>query len=94
MNGLKKRKAAGQTGNALANKKAKARNPTPKSTRKPKARKSTSVDSLQWRKAKLPDMFDDAEGFYGLEEVDDVEIIRHSNNTIEFVCDTYTIWIL
>ncbi|KAI1440635.1 DEAD-domain-containing protein [Annulohypoxylon stygium] len=84
MNGLKKRKAAGQTGNALANKKAKARNPTPKSTRKPKARKSTSVDSLQWRKAKLPDMFDDAEGFYGLEEVDDVEIIRHSNNTIEF----------
>ncbi|XDG05882.1 hypothetical protein ABKA04_005497 [Annulohypoxylon sp. FPYF3050] len=84
MNGLKKRKAGGQTGNAPANKKVKARNSTPKSTRKPKARKSTSVDSLQWRKAKLPDMFDDAEGFYGLEEVDDVEIIRHSNNSIEF----------
>ncbi|KAI0899086.1 DEAD-domain-containing protein [Annulohypoxylon nitens] len=84
MNGLKKRKAAGQTGSAPANKKAKARNSTPKSTRKAKARKPTSVDSLQWRKAKLPDMFDDAEGFYGLEEVDDVEIIRHSNNTIEF----------
>lgn len=24
----------------------------------------------------MPEMFDDAEGFYGLEEVDDVEIVR------------------
>ncbi|KAI1211417.1 DEAD-domain-containing protein [Annulohypoxylon truncatum] len=78
MNGLKKRKASGQTGNAPANKKAKSRKSVSKS------RKLTNIDSLQWRKAKLPDMFDDAEGFYGLEEVDGVEIIKNSDNTIEF----------
>ncbi|KAI1086850.1 DEAD-domain-containing protein [Rostrohypoxylon terebratum] len=84
MDGLKKRKASGQTASAPAKKKAKAQNFISKSTKKAKARKPTSIDSLQWRKAKLPDMFDDAEGFYGLEEVDDVEIIKNSDNTIEF----------
>ncbi|KAI2472873.1 DEAD-domain-containing protein [Annulohypoxylon bovei var. microspora] len=84
MDGLRKRKAAGQTINAPATKKTKTRKPVPKSTKKPKARKLTTADSLQWRTAKLPDMFDDAEGFFGLEEVDDVEIIRKGDNTIEF----------
>ncbi|KAI2601764.1 DEAD-domain-containing protein [Hypoxylon sp. NC1633] len=84
MNGLKKRKAAGQVANTPATKKAKSRQSTIKSTKRTKARKPTTADSLQWREAKLPDMFNDAEGFYGLEEVDDVEVIRNSNNTIEF----------
>ncbi|KAI0887870.1 ATP-dependent RNA helicase MAK5 [Annulohypoxylon maeteangense] len=84
MDGLKKRKATGQNVDAPANKKAKSHKSVQKSTKKTQARKLMSADSLQWRKAKLPDMFDDAEGFYGLEEVDDVEIIRNSDNTIQF----------
>ncbi|OTA94917.1 hypothetical protein M434DRAFT_394273 [Hypoxylon sp. CO27-5] len=84
MNGFKKRKASGQTTNAPAKKKAKAHQSTLKFIKKTKARKPIGANSLQWRKAKLPDMFNDAEGFYGLEEVDDVEVIRNSDNTIEF----------
>ncbi|KAI2784438.1 ATP-dependent RNA helicase MAK5 [Daldinia loculata] len=83
MNGLKKRKATSQTSSAPAEKRAKARQPTGKSTQT-KAKKRITADSLRWRKAKLPDMFNDSEGFYGLEEVDDVEVIRNSNNTVEF----------
>ncbi|KAI0095747.1 DEAD-domain-containing protein [Hypoxylon sp. NC0597] len=84
MDGLKKRKASSQTMNAPAKKKAKPHQSTLRSTKKTKARKPIGANSLQWRKAKLPDMFNDAEGFYGLEEVDDVEVIRNSDNTIEF----------
>ncbi|KAI1649326.1 ATP-dependent RNA helicase MAK5 [Daldinia loculata] len=83
MNGLKKRKANSQTSSAPAEKRVKARQPTGKSTQT-KAKKRITADSLRWRKAKLPDMFNDSEGFYGLEEVDDVEVIRNSNNTVEF----------
>jgi ATP-dependent RNA helicase DDX24/MAK5 len=57
---------------------------------KQKSKKTTkrtvAVDALSWSKAQLPDMFDDAEGFYGLEEVEGVEVIRDNGNTIEFVC--------
>ncbi|KAI1662029.1 ATP-dependent RNA helicase MAK5 [Daldinia decipiens] len=83
MNGPKKRKATSQTSSAPAEKRVKARQPTGKSTQA-KAKKRITADSLRWRKAKLPDMFNDSEGFYGLEEVDDVEVIRNSNNTVEF----------
>ncbi|KAI1473197.1 ATP-dependent RNA helicase MAK5 [Daldinia caldariorum] len=83
MNGLKKRKAPSQTPSAPAKKKIKARQSTGKPAQS-KEKKRVSADSLRWRKAKLPDMFNDAEGFYGLEEVDDVEVFRNSDNTIEF----------
>lgn len=49
-----------------------------------KARRAVGVNSLKWRKATLPEMTNDAEGFFGLEEIDDVEVIRHEDNTIEF----------
>ncbi|KAI0009347.1 DEAD-domain-containing protein [Xylariaceae sp. FL0662B] len=81
MNGSKKRKA-GLPDLSPPAKKTKSPQLNSKSKKKPK--KSTGADSLPWRKTKLPEMFDDAEGFYGLEEVDDVEIIRHSNNIVEF----------
>ncbi|KAI1776989.1 DEAD-domain-containing protein [Hypoxylon cercidicola] len=84
MNGLKKRKSSGQATNAPAKKRTKAHQSTLRSTKKAAARKPTSANSLRWQKAKLPDMFDDAEGFFGLEEVDDVEVIRNDDNTIEF----------
>ncbi|KAI1636829.1 ATP-dependent RNA helicase MAK5 [Biscogniauxia mediterranea] len=80
MNGSKKRKATADTP-TKPNKKAK---PQKLSAKSKSARQPISVNSLRWRKAKLPDMFNDAEGFYGLEEVDDVEVVRNPDNTIEF----------
>ncbi|EEP76408.1 conserved hypothetical protein [Uncinocarpus reesii 1704] len=35
-----------------------------------------SVDQLDWKTVTLPDRIDDAEGFYGLEEIEGVDIIR------------------
>lgn len=84
MNGQKKRKAAGQATNPPA-KKSKAHQSALKMAKQAKSRKPISASSLRWREATLPDMFNDAEGFFGLEEVDDVEVIRNSDNTIEFV---------
>lgn len=39
-------------------------------------RTTFKVNELDWKRVELPDLLDDAEGFYGLEEIDDVEIIR------------------
>ncbi len=43
-----------------------------------------ALDALPWNEVEMPEMFDDAEGFFGLEEVDDVEVIREGN-TVKFV---------
>ncbi|KAL2140364.1 hypothetical protein VTI28DRAFT_3893 [Corynascus sepedonium] len=43
-----------------------------------------SVDSLAWKSVDVPEMFDDAEGFYGLEEVEGVEIVREGD-TVKFL---------
>ncbi|KAI0405083.1 ATP-dependent RNA helicase MAK5 [Xylaria palmicola] len=81
MNGAKKRKLA--TGGAsLSSKRTKTSSAAQKS--KTRSKRSVGVDSLPWSKAKLPDMFDDAEGFYGLEEVDGVEIIQGDGDILEF----------
>ncbi|KAL1836496.1 hypothetical protein VTJ49DRAFT_5070 [Mycothermus thermophilus] len=42
------------------------------------------VDSLPWNTVDVPEMFDDAEGFYGLEEVQGVEVVREGG-TVKFV---------
>jgi ATP-dependent RNA helicase DDX24/MAK5 len=47
-------------------------------------KRQIAVDSLPWNEVKMPDMFDDAEGFYGLEEVDDVEVVREGD-IVKFV---------
>ncbi|ESZ95661.1 hypothetical protein SBOR_3962 [Sclerotinia borealis F-4128] len=47
-------------------------------------KKQVAVDSLPWNEVTMPDMFEDAEGFYGLEEVEDVEIIR-DGDVVKFV---------
>lgn len=39
-------------------------------------KRSVAQDALPWNEVKLPDMFDDAEGFFGLEEVEGVEVIK------------------
>lgn len=41
-------------------------------------------DALKWKRATLPDRLDDAEGFYDLEEIDDVEVVRDEKNHVMF----------
>ena len=38
-----------------------------------------NVDQLAWKQVALPDRLEDAEGFFGLEEIDDVEIVRNGD---------------
>lgn len=38
------------------------------------------LDQLAWKEVIIPDRFDDAEGFFGLEEIDDVDIVRDAGN--------------
>lgn len=86
MNGAKKRKQSTES-NVVS---AKKRSKTSSTSQKAKKQKRTvtrpvRVDSLKWSKAELPEMFDDAEGFFGLEEIEGVEVVRSNGNTIEFV---------
>jgi len=38
--------------------------------------KLVSVDELKWSEVTLLDRFEDAEGFFGLEEIEGVEVVR------------------
>jgi hypothetical protein len=49
-----------------------------------KSKRPVAIDKLQWKTVDVPEMFDDAEGFYGLEEVEGVDIVR-DGETIKFV---------
>jgi len=82
MNGAKKRKQTAG-GVPVSAKRTKTSALPPKT--KNKTKRTVGVNSLRWSKAKLPDMFNDAEGFYGLEEVEGVEVVRNSDNIVEFV---------
>jgi len=56
----------------------------PAKVAKPLEKRRVAVDALPWNEVEMPQMFDDAEGFYGLEEVEGVEIIR-GGGTVQFV---------
>ncbi|KAI5287979.1 ATP-dependent RNA helicase [Ascosphaera aggregata] len=43
-------------------------------------KKAFKVDELDWQPVTLPDFLDDAEGFYGLEEIGGVEIVRDAEH--------------
>lgn len=47
-------------------------------------KRAVPADALPWNEIEMPDMFDDAEGFFGLEEVEGVEVVREGN-TVKFV---------
>jgi ATP-dependent RNA helicase DDX24/MAK5 len=47
-------------------------------------KRSVALDALPWNEVEMPDMFEDAEGFFGLEEVEGVEVIREGD-TVKFV---------
>ncbi|KAL2368323.1 ATP-dependent RNA helicase [Blastomyces gilchristii] len=38
------------------------------------------IDQLDWKEVALPDRLEDAEGFFGLEEIDGVDIVRPTGN--------------
>lgn len=39
---------------------------------------NVGIDDLNWKEVALPDRMEDAEGFFGLEEIDGVDIVRKS----------------
>ncbi|USP79540.1 ATP-dependent RNA helicase MAK5 [Curvularia clavata] len=41
-----------------------------------KTKRRVQLDQLGWKTVSMPDRLEDTEGFYGLEEIDDVEIIK------------------
>ncbi|KAI9682415.1 MAG: ATP-dependent RNA helicase [Caeruleum heppii] len=56
-----------------------------RSTSHAPAGESLSLDALEWKEVALPDRFDDAEGFFGLEEIDDVDVVRDAQGgTVEY----------
>lgn len=54
-----------------------------------KAKTARRADDLAWKDVSMPDRIDDYEGFFGLEEVDDVEVVKDaSSGSIAFVSKT------
>lgn len=51
--------------------------PSERLSEQPDAHKEgMALDDLPWSKVPLPGRFEDAEGFFGLEEISDIELIR------------------
>ncbi|KAI1006521.1 ATP-dependent RNA helicase [Podosphaera aphanis] len=50
-------------------------------------KRPVALDALPWNEVEMPNILDDAEGFYGLEEVEGVEVVR-DKNTLQFVTVT------
>ncbi|GAM89743.1 hypothetical protein ANO11243_077820 [Dothideomycetidae sp. 11243] len=49
----------------------------------PLARK-VRLDELKWNDVEMPDKLDDYEGFFGLEEIDDVEVVKDASGKMSF----------
>ena len=47
----------------------------PKSATK-KQKRRVQLNDLGWKTVGMPDRLEDTEGFYGLEEIDDVDVVR------------------
>ncbi|KAK3492510.1 P-loop containing nucleoside triphosphate hydrolase protein [Neurospora hispaniola] len=60
------------------NTKAPASGPKRRKTQQPskQIKRPVSVDALAWKTVDIPEMFDDAEGFFGLEEITGVDIVK------------------
>ncbi|KAF6804372.1 ATP-dependent rna helicase mak5 [Colletotrichum sojae] len=50
----------------------------------PPKKRTVGASALPWKKVDVPEMFDDAEGFYGLEVIEGVDVVKHGDN-VEFV---------
>lgn len=70
---------------AVANAPVKKRKKAPaKSSKTSKPKRVVDANSLPWKSVELPEMFNDAEGFYGLEEITGVDVVRNGN-VVKFV---------
>lgn len=45
---------------------------------------SVGVEDLNWKEVAMPDRMEDAEGFFGLEEIEGVDIIKQSDGGVHF----------
>ena len=78
--GKRKHRAAGP--GQSSRKRAKLGHKAKPAATKPK--RVVAVDDLPWKTVDVPEMHDDAEGFFGLEEVEGVDIVRVGDK-IQFV---------
>jgi ATP-dependent RNA helicase DDX24/MAK5 len=76
MSGPKKRPSNG-TQHAASSKKRQKLNQGNGECNQP--RPTLKSDQLRWTEVALPDRLEDAEGFFGLEEIDDVEVIKDAS---------------
>ena len=60
---------------ATANKSSKAAPPKLEKVR---------LDDLAWNDVEMPDRLDDMEGFYGLEEIEDVDVVKDDNGIVSY----------
>ncbi|THW60059.1 P-loop containing nucleoside triphosphate hydrolase protein [Aureobasidium pullulans] len=60
---------------ATANKSSKAAPPKMEKVR---------LDDLAWNDVEMPDRLDDMEGFYGLEEIEDVDVVKDDNGIVSY----------
>ena len=47
-------------------------------------KRAVALNDLKWRSVDVPGALDDYEGFFGLEEVDDIEIVKTESGQIKF----------
>lgn len=83
----KKRKLPAALSGASAKNNGKRRKASGNQKVAAKPKRVVEASSLAWKSVDLPEMFNDAEGFFGLEEVTGVEVVRNGN-TVKFVSET------
>lgn len=50
----------------------------------PQKSEKVRLDDLAWTEVEMPDRLDDFEGFYGLEEIDDVDVVKQDNGIVSY----------
>lgn len=50
----------------------------------PDKKRKTNLDALRWKEVSLPDRLEDYEGFFGLEEVENVDVVRDPSGVISY----------
>ena len=79
----RKRKGPPSDGSRIS-KRSKPSKSKPKRPAKLSKTRTVDVDSLPWKPVEIPEMYDDAEGFFGLQVIDGVEIVRKADGEVEF----------
>jgi len=77
-----KRKSAREAEIGASKKRHKTGSPVPQDNESFPREKAVSIEQLAWKEVSLPDRLEDAEGFFGLEEIEDVEIVRDPQSGI------------